>query len=188
MNEQEHFDLPWLINHSLDAAQRQQLETRLTQDKPLKLEADYLQQLRQHIKKSASPSPGALGWQRLQRELNTAKPASPRRIALALAAAVLLLVQGGVIIHLLQTATPESDYVPLSAPQSARADATLQIQFQPGISEQQMRELLIALDAQISSGPNANGLYRITIFDPALRNEKLQLAQQSKLVRFVAME
>ncbi|HEX5635901.1 MAG TPA: hypothetical protein VFY78_02345 [Gammaproteobacteria bacterium] len=187
MNTDEQLDLPWYVNNSLDTNRRQAIETQLSADTELKLEAEFLQHVRQQVKHPASASPGEFGWQRLKNQIQeTQKPGHPRRWqGLAIAASVLLMIQGGVLFKLLQT---DDSYAPLSG--VTHSQPTIQIRFNPDVREADMRKLLLDIHGQILDGPSANGLYRVTLGDTSNDQiaQRIEQVRNSGLVQHVAQD
>jgi hypothetical protein len=192
MKTEDNLDLPWLVNNSLDRARRLSLDASLTQDAELRLETEFLQHIRQQVKNQPDVTPGDLGWQRLKKQLaqeTQQTPARPRwNLGLAVAASLLVIIQGGVIFSLLNQQQVEPAYLPLAS--NHYQGPVLQVRFNPDIREAQMRNLLLEIDARIIEGPSSNGLYRITLTSEA--NSRLtQLVDQiraSGLVEHVAQE
>jgi len=176
MNTDEQHDLPWYVNNSLEVNQRQAIEEKLSADAELKREAELLQHIRQQLKHPASASPGEFGWQRLKNQIQEIQKTRHQRRwqGLAIAASVLLMIQGGVLFTLLQT---DDSYAPLSG--VTHSQPTIQIRFNPDVREADMRKLLLNIHGQILDGPSANGLYRVTLGDTS--ND--QIAQRIEQVR-----
>ena len=177
-------NLPWYVNNSLSAAERQALETQLTQDAELKLEVEFLQQIRQQVKKTPGATPGKLGWQKLQRQINRTPVKTNRRWqGFAIAASLMLMVQGAIIFNLLQT---EDNYAPLSG--LTQQQPTLQIRFNPDIREADMRQLLRDIQGQILDGPSANNLYRVSLENPEQIAHYIETLRANSLVDHVAQD
>ena len=79
-------------------------------------------------------------------------------MALAAAAAVVIVVQAGLIGWL---ATREAPFEPLG--ERAPAGVVLQLRFEPAATEPRIRELLQAHDAVVIDGPSALGVYRVRL-------------------------
>lgn len=192
MKTEDNLDLPWHVNNSLDRTRRLSLDSSLTQDAELRLEAEFLQHIRQQVKNQPDVTPGDLGWQRLKKQLaqeTQQTPTRPRRhLALAVAASLLVIIQGGVIFSLLNQQQVEPAYLPLAS--SHYQGLVLQVRFNPDIREAQMRELLIKIDARIIEGPSSNGLYRITVTaeDNSRISQRIDQIKASGLVEHVAQE
>ena len=144
--------------------------------------------IRQQVKLSASTSPGELGWHKLQRQINQA-PVKINRgwQGLAIAASVLLMVQGAVIFNLMQpNDSPDDSYVPLSG--ISTQHVSLQLQFNADVRESDMRQLLLDVHGQILEGPSAQGIYRIKLEQPEQLAQALEQLQASGLVKHVAKD
>lgn len=187
MSTNENPDLPWYVNNSLDANQRKLIETQLSEDAELKLEADFLQKIRQQVKNPPGTSPGEFGWHRLQSQLQQTQQTRLNRRwqGLAIAASLLLLIQGGVLVTLLPS---EDSYTPLSG--TTHTQATLQIRFNPDVREADMRKLLHDIHGQILDGPSASGLYRVTLGGATNDQiaERIEQVRNSGLVEHVAQD
>ena len=70
MSEDQHQDLPWLINQS---EENESLKEAISQDKSLQEETDFLSSLRDNIQSQKVPTPGEFGLARLKREIEETK-------------------------------------------------------------------------------------------------------------------
>lgn len=187
MSTDEQLDLPWYVNNSLDESQRKMIASQLAKDIELKRDADFLQIIRQQIKSPATASPGELGWLRLKNRLQHTQQIKHQRRwqGLAIAASLLLLIQGGVLFRLMQS---DDGYAPLSG--TTHTLPTLQIRFNPDTREADMRKLLLDIHGQILDGPSASGLYRVTLGDVTDEQiaERIEQVRNSGLAEHVAQD
>lgn len=191
MNEQQtHEDLPWYVNGQLSAEQRQEIEQQLQDDPALQQEAAFLDKLRQQLKQGGQQSPGELGLQRLKRDIKkqSASPVVKRWKTLAVAASLLVVVQAGVMVSMIES--PDTGIVPLSG--SQYAGNVIQLQFTDKASAGQIQQLLASVKGSIISGPSASGVYRVQLEDGddqgSIEQRIAALKSQPDVIDFVAAE
>lgn len=180
--EQVEMLLPYYVNGTLDAAEKQQVESVLKQHPSLRDELTFLRKLQTEVQAmpAAGNSPGELGLRRLQQQLPASsqpKQISPRWRWAAVAAAFLLVVQTSVMML---TSVP-------GGYQQAGEQQTplLIITFEPQATEAEIRQLLLQNQLTIVEGPSALGLYKLSA---ATEPETLlQSLQQSDLVESVQL-
>ena len=175
-NRDEALDLllPWYVNDTLGAEERQQVEAYLERSPHARDEVDLLRALRQQVKEQRiENSPGDLGLQRLKREIkqdtqqsggSDGKTGKVVTVAnwwrpLAVAACLAVMVQAAVMVGL--TGLPGSDVTTASG-----NAAVLQVTFAPDATEQQIRDVLQSAGASIADGPTALGIYNLRLVDP----------------------
>ena len=161
MNGAVHPDelLPWYANRTLAGAEREAVEAHLRGCERCRAELEFLGALRAQVKQA----PGAqdhdeVGLHRLMREVRRDAAIPRRRIALAAAAAIVIVVQAGLIGWL---ATREPVFEPLG--ERARQGVVFQLRFDPAASEARIRALLQEHDAVVIDGPSALGVYRVRL-------------------------
>jgi anti-sigma factor RsiW len=161
MNGALHPDdlLPWYANRSLAGAERDAVEAHLRECGRCRAELEFLGTLREQVKRSA-PAQAAdeVGLRRLLREVRRERARPRRRMALAAAAGLVIVVQAGLIGWL---ATREQPIEPLG--EGAPAGVVLQLRFDPAASEARIRALLQDHDAVVIDGPGALGVYRVRL-------------------------
>jgi anti-sigma factor RsiW len=173
--------LPWYANGTLPADERRAVEEHLAACDRCRRELALLASLRDQIKaEDTAPSPGELGWRRLQRDLRHETGAPRRRAwwqpALA-AAAVIIVVQAALLVNLW---TQPPAITPLGGPEAA--GAVLQVRFAPRAAEADMRAALRAVNGEIVGGPGALGIYRIRLEGVAPENS-VAIARAAQALR-----
>lgn len=83
--------------------------------------------------------------------------------ALALSAAIVLIVQAGVIAALLIQAPAQQMPLNGTVAASSADQVLLTVAFKPEATEQALRQVLAAVQAQIVGGPSALGLYTVAV-------------------------
>jgi hypothetical protein len=125
-------------------------------------DVEFLQAVRKTLKDQPVHSPGELGLKRFEKQLAQARrtmPTAPARWwrpALA-AAALVIVVQGGLLINLWQ---PET-YAPLSG--DAPQGPVLQVELNDTATAAAIQEALTGVGATIIDGPGALGVYRVRL-------------------------
>ncbi len=165
--------LPWYANGTLEEPERARVEAHLAECARCREELSFLTTLAASVRsadESGAPGEfgGEFGLKRLLREVGQSPPnrASARgahrtwwRPALAAAAVLVIAVQGVVIGRLYQQTT----YLqPLSGP-AAAAGVVLQVRFDPGARESDIRAALQSVDGTLVGGPGALGVYRVRL-------------------------
>jgi len=151
--------LPWLANETLQGEEARAAETLAKESSMAAQDLEFMRGLRAQMKTmEAANSPGALGWRRLQQQIaRDRRPAIRstgwRNIA-AIAAAVIILLQAGIIGY-------QWSQGPVTP--AGGDGATLQVRFAPDASETAIRELLQEIHGTIVDGPGALGVYHLTI-------------------------
>ena len=161
MNGAAHPDelLPWYANRTLAGAERDAVEAHLRGCARCRAEIEFLGALRAQVKLSAAGQVAdELGLRRLLREVRREAARPRRRFALAAAAALVIVVQAGLIGWL---ANRERPLEPLG--EGAPAGVVLQLRFEPAAPEARIRALLQAHDAVLIDGPSALGVYRVRL-------------------------
>jgi anti-sigma-K factor RskA len=168
--------LPWYVNGTLDDGERRQVETYLERSSHARDEVELLRALRQQVKdETIEASPGALGLQRLKRDMKqaAAQPGNLDRMAgktvtvasfwrpLAVAACLAVMIQAGIMVGVGGFGTPDSGVTTATG----GSPSVLQVTFAPDATEQQIRDTLQSAGASIADGPNALGVYRLRLVD-----------------------
>ncbi len=170
--------LPWYVNGTLEAGERQAVEAYLEESAHARDEVELLRQLRQQVKEQEfENSPGELGLQRLKREIKqdaeqqkggadkmTGKVLTVASFwrPLAIAACLAIVVQAGVMVGMNSGLIPTGgDVVTAGKP-----PAVMQVTFAPDATEQDIRDVLQAAGASIADGPTALGVYHLRLVAP----------------------
>ena len=155
--------LPWYVNGTLSEEEHRRVEVYLETSPDARSEVAFLRALRRQVKEErADTTPGELGLKRIQRRIaqehRSARPSAAWWRPAAIAAALVILVQSAVLIETWQgvgTVMPAGGNRP--------AGAILQVTFAPDATEQEIRELLQAIDGSLDGGPGALGVYKIRL-------------------------
>lgn len=162
--------LPFYVNGSLSADEKQRVEKELQSNADLRDDLAFFEKLRGEMQALPQEnSPGELGLKRLQKSLAAlqleqdpiarakSKIAREQNIGFwrmaAIAACLMLVIQTSMLF------LPEkTELTAAGGPQMAVISAT----FKPQATEAQVRSLLVTLNVQIVSGPSALGVYQLT--------------------------
>jgi anti-sigma factor RsiW len=190
--------LPWYLNGTLAADERVRVEALLQCSAAAREELAGLRQLAPALKQAeqqrnqAQGAPTELGWARLQRSLQQ-EPAAARRDwwkpSLAAAAALVVALQLGI---LMRPASTDTDWqLQSGGPQQVLSGGyRVQLRFVEHAQWQQVRGLLLEVDAVLVDGPSALGI--VQVFVPADRRftdgqALLQWLQQQPVVQHAAL-
>ena len=176
MSKDIHELLPFYVNGSLDEEEKALVEKAIKNDPSLKSEIDFLEKLRIEVRaRDFENSPGELGLKRLQKSLEEEKmkndpiARAESKItreqnwgwrATAIAACLLLMLQTIVTFPMWK----DSDLTAASGPQILYAEGRIvNVTFAPDAQEENIRNLLLAVEASIVDGPSALGVYKLSI-------------------------
>ncbi|MBX2833394.1 MAG: hypothetical protein KTR28_00315 [Micavibrio sp.] len=176
MSKDIHELLPFYVNGSLEGKEKTLVEKAIQDNPSLEKEIKFLKQLRSEVQaQEFENSPGELGLKRLQKAIAEEKlkndpiARAESKIsreqnwgwrAAAIAACLLLMLQTIVTFPMLQN----SDLTAASGPQIFHADGrVVNVTFAPDAQEENIRNLLLAVDASIVDGPSALGIYKLSI-------------------------
>jgi hypothetical protein len=160
--------LPWYVRGRLGGAELEQVESHLLSCAECRRELEAEQPLQQWLGVAGAPAPAGgsdveTGLARLRGRLDPPRPAtrpSPRWMPWALG------LQGAAICVLatvlLLPAGEAPRYQGLSSG-AAAPNADVILMFKPGVSEQALRELLLAQGARIVAGPTETGAYLLRV-------------------------
>lgn len=178
--------LPFYVNGSLQGEDLEAVKKALSEDEALRDECAFLESLRSEVQnQKQESSPGQLGLKRLQRDLAKEQTTRSRRLPqndnikdkvwriAAVAACIMLLVQTAYVVPMWQN---NKDLVAASGSNAAYIRGpVLSVTFVPEAREENIRELLLAVDARIIDGPSSLGVYKLAVSkDPEAVIAKLQ--------------
>jgi len=156
--------LPWYLNGTLSAREREEVETWLVSSP--EGQSELLLWRAVQIDTRARPAADAgseLGWRRLRTQLpapeQARKPANPWRWAAAASVLAILGLQSALLLR-----QPEEPmHRPLTAPALAVEAWHLQVRFAENATLAQLQALLVRHDATIVNGPSALGIYTVAV-------------------------
>ena len=179
--------LPFHVNGTLDAAERQRVVAHLAACEACREELALLEALKAGVRAADAGSPPLeMGWQRLARDMRADGRRRSGRgwLKLALAASLLVVVvQTGLLV---QRHGAEPGYRPAGVTETG---VVLQVRFRPQASEAEMRALLQSIGGRIVDGPGALGIYRVRLAEGRDAAAVLkQLQGRPELVEHVARD
>lgn len=163
--------LPWYVNGTLTADERETVEAYLAQVPEARDEVAFLRRLRDEVKaRQPTTTPGEFGLKRLERQIEKERKARWRSAgpwrAAAIAATLVVLIQGA---FLFQGWRSGDEFVTTGT--GDRSAVVLQMTFDPQATEAEIRQVLQTVDAHLVSGPGALGVYRVVLEDVAPDDE-----------------
>lgn len=171
MNKEIEELLPFYVNGTLEADEKAKVEQAIKDNPSLKSEIEFLEKLRNEVKvQQTEDSPGELGLKRLQKSLREEKQKEASnttpgtsgwgwRVA-SIAACMLLVIQTIVLLPKWQS----DDLTAAGGGQIIHVGGQIiSITFVPDAREENIRNLLLTVDANIVDGPSALGVYKIVI-------------------------
>ncbi|XQE66965.1 anti-sigma factor family protein [Pseudomonas sp. P3C3] len=188
--------LPWYLNGTLEGAELAAVEALLLRSAEAREELEVLRRLAAAVREQEQAHeapPFELGWARLQRSLQQEARPAPRRDwwkpGLAAAAALVIALQLGI---LMRPAQVDSDWQLQSggSEQVLSGGYRVQLRFVEHAQWQQIRALLLELDAVLVDGPSALGVVQVHVpADKRFRDGQalLQWLQQQAVVQHAAL-
>lgn len=189
--------LPWYLNGTLDPQERANVEALLLRSAEAREELEVLRRLAAAVREqehgAGQSAPFDLGWARLQRSLQQEARPAPRRDwwkpGLAAAAALVIALQLGILMRPAQT---DSDWRMLGGGQEQVLSGgyRVQLRFVEHAQWQQIRALLLELDALLVDGPSALGVVQVHVpADARFADGQalLQWLQQQAVVQHAAL-
>jgi anti-sigma-K factor RskA len=181
MNKRLSELLPWYANGTLKAEDREWVDRCLAADGDARAELEWYRALQSTIAQSVSGVPPDLGLARTLQRIRADRPALRDRIRgwlgavglgpvaalarpiAAIAAVVVIAVQGGVIYSL--TRHGEEDAQQIRALRAVPADEgpLLRVNFAPDAREADIRLLLSAVEGSLVGGPGQLGDYYVRV-------------------------
>jgi len=166
--------LPFYVNGTLKGEELETVKNALAEDEALRDECAFLKSMRDEVQnQDLGASPGEFGLKRLQRDLVKERTAETQKIPqndnvksgiwriATIAACIMLLVQTAYVVPLWQE---NNDLVAASGGNVAHIRGpVLSVTFVPEAQEENIRELLLAVDARIVDGPSALGVYKLAV-------------------------
>ncbi|MBF9036438.1 hypothetical protein HKCCE2091_19545 [Rhodobacterales bacterium HKCCE2091] len=170
--------LPFLANDTLDGPERAEVEAAVASDAALAAELAALKAIRTRMQaEEAEASPGELGLARLMRDIDRESaetgpvaatppanvvPISRLRIWQVAAAVVLALALGQALLVPGADQTQGGDFGLASGD---GPDAAFRVIFAPGVTEAEMRGIILDAGLEIVGGPSALGFYDLAPLD-----------------------
>ena len=191
--------LPWYLNGTLTGSELAAVEALLLRSAEAREELEVLRRLATAVREQEQQCHGEqvppyeMGWARLQRSLQQASRGGARRDwwkpGLAAAAALVVALQLGI---LMRPAQVDSDWQLQGGGQEQLLSGgyRVQLRFVEHAQWQQIRALLLELDAVLVDGPSALGIVQVHV--PADRRFAdgqglLQWLQQQAVVQHAAL-
>ena len=157
-------DLPFAVNGTLSDADLAAFTALMDKDGQLRADFAAMSAIRARMQAEDARSPGEIGLARLMRDVDHdgAAPAAPNRTWIwQLAAAVAVAAFLGETLFL--DGADDGGFQLAGVHHVETAD--LVVSFAPGATEDQIRTLLVGVNAEIVSGPSALGFYRLVVID-----------------------
>jgi hypothetical protein len=196
--------LPFYVNGTLNAAERQLVDEARALDDTLNREISFLEAVRDGVRADTGEetnSPGEFGLKRLEREIrsdksgteessgltqagdgpsnnNSVRPLFSQRSSwrpMAMAASLALVIGFGAA-NLVHFGGAGDDYQAAGGGTISVAGPVLQISFVPTTTERAIRAVLQQNKLSIISGPSALGIYRVAIRGGAQSDVKQMIA------------
>lgn len=154
--------LPWYVNGTLDPEARAAVEAALPNSPTLRAELQLLQRVQAAVASEPEPQaaapPPSGGFDRWRR----AWWLTPPRLRWLVGAQTALVAAAGLWLLLPTVPTPEAGFRTLTTATSpAVRGARVQVVFEAGVTEAELRALLLESDLAVVDGPSPVGMYLV---------------------------
>lgn len=187
MNERFDELLPWYVNGSLSAEDRDWVDRYLAEHPQARAELEWHRSLQSRLQDGAPAVPATIGLAKAMTLIRGDRPTFAERIAAffgvlgvrpvaAFAGLAIMAVQGAFILNLLDAA--RQDEVEMRALRATVTDdrPMLKLNFAPDAKEAEIRHLLMSVQGHLAGGPGQLGDYFVVV--PA--GKEAALAEQLK--------
>lgn len=172
----DRFDelLPWYVNGSLGAEDRDWVDRYLAEHPESRPELDWTRSLSSRMKDSVPAVAPTIGLERAMERIRGQRPTLAERMgafldslgmrpAAAFAGLAIVAVQAGFILHLLDSASEDATEM-----RSLRAVVTddrpmIKLNFAPDAQEAAIRHLLVSVQGRLAGGPGQLGDYYVIV-------------------------
>ncbi len=179
--------LPWFVNGSLGAEDRDWVERYLVAHPEANAELAWYRSLQSRIKDGAPAVPDTIGLAQAMARIAADRPGLAQRLtaflgtlgmrpAAAFAASAIFAVQGAFILNLLDSARDNGVEIRALRPALADERPMLKINFAADAKEAEIRLLLMSVQGRLAGGPGQLGDYYVVV--PA--GKEVALAEQLK--------
>ena len=166
--------LPWYVNGTLSDADRAWVEQYLAEHPQAREELEWFRSLQTQLRQDAPAVPPAIGLSRTLHLIRGDRPTLAERFtgvlatlgmrpSLALAGAALVVLQGGLIHHLLQGGVDEAAQIRTLDPAQADASPLLKVHFSANAREVDLRLALVGVQGNVAAGPDSQGDYFVRV-------------------------
>lgn len=164
---------PWYVNGSLNASDRTWVDNYLTEHPESRAELAWFGSLQTRIKESIPEVPATIGMNRALARIRADQPTLGAKIsaffasfamkpALSMALAAVVLVQGGVIVNLLNGADEATEMRAIN-PKAVEEGPLVKVNFAPDARESDIRMLLVSVEGTLAGGPGQLGDYYVRV-------------------------
>lgn len=172
----DRFDelLPWYVNGSLAAEDRDWVDRYLAEHPEARAELDWTRSLSARIHDGAPAVPETIGLAKVMTLIRSDRPTFAERLgaffgnfgmrpATALAGLAVIAVQAGFILSLLDTAQDDATQIRALKATADTSRPMLKLNFAPDAKEAEIRHLLVSLQGQLAGGPGQLGDYYVVV-------------------------
>jgi len=172
----DRFDelLPWYVNGSLGAEDREWVDRYLAQHPEARPEVDWTRSLSTRLQDSAPAVAPTIGLERTMERIRGKRPTLADRLsafleslgmrpAAAFAGLAIVAVQGGFILHLLDSAREDATEMRSLRAVDADDGPMLKLNFAPDAQEAAIRHLLVSVQGRLAGGPGQLGDYYVIV-------------------------
>jgi hypothetical protein len=165
---------PWYVNGSLSAADRTWVDNYLSAHPEARAELAWFQSLQTRIKEALPEVPASIGLNRALTRIRAEQPTLMERLgafvaslsmkpALSMALAAVVLVQGGVIVNMMQGAQDDASEMRAMKAQAVEEGPLVKVNFAPDARESDIRMLLVSIQGTLAGGPGQLGDYYVRV-------------------------
>jgi hypothetical protein len=172
----EHFDelVPWYVNGSLGAEEREWVDRYIAEHPEARAEVDWHHALSQSMKKSALAVPETVGLAKTMALIHRDRPTFSARVtsfftalgvrpSVAFAGLAVIALQGGMILSLLNPPADDVEGIRTGRVMPTDNRPMLKLNFKPDAKEAEIRHLLMSVQGHLAGGPGQLGDYFVVV-------------------------
>lgn len=166
--------LPWYVNGSIEAADRAWVESYLAEHPDARAELAWYQSLQKRIQETVPAVPATIGLSRAMNLIRGDRPTLAERVsalvaslgmrpAMALSLLAIIVVQGGVIVNMMNQVREDEVEMRALRAQEVQEGPLVKVNFAPDARESDIRLLLVSVQGTLTGGPGQLGDYYVRV-------------------------
>jgi hypothetical protein len=166
--------LPWYVNGAIDAADRSWVESYLSEHPDARAELAWYRSLQKRIQENVPAVPTTIGLSRAMNLIRGDRPTFAERIsaifggvavrpALTYALLAVVVVQGGVMVNMVNQAREDASEMRALRAQTVEEGPLVKVNFAPDARESDIRLLLVSVQGTLAGGPGQLGDYYVRV-------------------------
>jgi hypothetical protein len=166
--------LPWYVNGSIDATDRDWVDSYLSEHPDARAELAWYRSLQTRIQESTPAVPATIGLSRTMSRIRGDRPTFVERItallggvamrpAVTFALLGVVVVQGGLMAGMFNQAREDAVEMRVQQAKTVEEGPLLKVNFAPNARESDIRLLLVSVQGTLAGGPGQLGDYYVRV-------------------------